>query len=93
MVPLAAAIKFILLFNGLHMQLMLILGREGGKLENPEKNPPSTGEINYDNSIHTSPKFEIQCGAVTRCSPIQLLTQCDTCAFTTVRYLYECSYH
>ena len=30
---------------------------EGGKPENPEKNPRSTGEINYDNSIHTSPKF------------------------------------
>ena len=32
---------------------------EGGKPENPEKNPRSTGEINYDNSIHTNPKFEI----------------------------------
>ena len=29
---------------------------EGGKPENPEKNPRSTGEINYDNSIHMSPK-------------------------------------
>ena len=36
--------------------------REGGKLENPEKNPRSTGEINYDNSIHMNPKFEIQHG-------------------------------
>ena len=33
---------------------------EEGKLENLEKNPRSTGEINYDNSIHTSPKFENQ---------------------------------
>ena len=45
---------------------MLIFGRE----ENPEKNPRNTGEINYDNSIHVSPKFEIQ----HRWSPIQLLT-------------------
>ena len=37
---------------------------EGGKPENPEKNPRSTGEINYDNSIHISPKFESQHGAV-----------------------------
>ena len=31
--------------------------KEEGKLENPEKNPRSTAEINYDNSIHMSPKF------------------------------------
>ena len=30
---------------------------EGGKPENPEKNPRCTGKINYDNSIHMSPKF------------------------------------
>ena len=36
--------------------------REGGKPENLEKNPRSTGEINYDNSIHMSPKFKIQHG-------------------------------
>ena len=46
---------------------------EGGKPENPEKNPRSTGEINYDNSIHMSPKFEIE----HRWSPIQLLTPAD----------------
>ena len=39
---------------------------EGGKPENPEKNPRSTGEINYDNSIHTSPKFESQHGGCTQ---------------------------
>ena len=44
--------------------------REGGKAENPEKNPRSTGEITYDNSIHMNPNFEIQ----HRWSPIQLLT-------------------
>ena len=46
------------LFNGLHMQLGVDF-REGGKPENPEKNPRSTAEINYNNSIHTSPKFEM----------------------------------
>ena len=30
---------------------------EGGKLENSEKNPRSTGETNYDNSTHMSSKF------------------------------------
>ena len=30
---------------------------EGGKPENPEKNPRSTGDTNY-NTIHMSPKFE-----------------------------------
>ena len=34
--------------------------REGAKPENLEKNPRSTAEMNYDNSIHMSPKFEIQ---------------------------------
>ena len=32
--------------------------REGGKPENPEKNPRSTREINYDNSIHMSPSTD-----------------------------------
>ena len=45
---------------------------EGGKPENPEKNPRSTGEINYDNSIHISPMFENQHEAIPRWSPIQL---------------------
>ena len=40
--------------------------REGGKPENPEKNSRSTGEINYDNSIRMSPKFEIQHGGCTQ---------------------------
>ena len=40
--------------------------REGGKPENLEKNPRSTGEINYNNSIHMSPKFEIQHGGCTQ---------------------------
>ena len=40
--------------------------REGGKPENLEKNPRSTGEINYDTSIHMSPKFEIQHGGCTQ---------------------------
>ena len=30
---------------------------EGGKPENPEKNPRSTGETNYNNSAHTIGKF------------------------------------
>ena len=30
---------------------------EGGKLENPKKNPWSTGEVNYNNSTHMSSKF------------------------------------
>ena len=30
---------------------------EGGKPENPEKNPRSTGETNYNNSTHISSKF------------------------------------
>ena len=51
--------------------------REGGNPENPKKNPRSTGEINYDNSIHVSPKYEIQHGAVPRMSPIQSLTPFD----------------
>ena len=60
------------LFNGLHVQLGVDF-REGGKSENPAKNPGSTGEINYDNSIHMSRKFEIQ----HRWSLIQLLTPSD----------------
>ena len=62
--------------SGLHMQLGVDF-MEGEKPENPEKNPRSTGKINYDNSIHISPKFESQHGAVPRCSPIQLLTRSD----------------
>ena len=47
---------------------------EGGKPENPEKNPRSTGETNYNNSTHMSSKFffENQHGAIPRWSPIQL---------------------
>ena len=30
---------------------------EGGKPENPEKNPRSTGKTNYNNSTHMSSKF------------------------------------
>ena len=30
---------------------------EGGNPENPEKNPRSTGEANYNNSTHMSSKF------------------------------------
>ena len=30
---------------------------EGGNPENPEKNPRSTGEANYNNSTHISSKF------------------------------------
>ena len=30
---------------------------EGEKPENPEKNPSSTEETNYNNSTHTSSKF------------------------------------
>ena len=51
------------------MQLHVHVGvdfREGGKPENPEKNPRSMGEINHDNSIHMSPKFEIQLGGCTQ---------------------------
>ena len=43
---------------------------EGGKLENPEKNPQSTGEIK--NSTHISSKFDNQHEALPRWSPIQL---------------------
>ena len=75
MARLAAAMWSIPL-SGLHMQLGVDF-MEGGKPENPEKNPRSTGEINYDNSIHISPKFESQHGAVPRWSPIQLLTPPD----------------
>ena len=32
---------------------------EGGKPENPEKNPRSTGEINYDNSIDMFVEFSL----------------------------------
>ena len=47
--------------------------REGGKPENPEKNPRSTGETNYNNSTHTSSKFfGNQHEAIPRWSPIQL---------------------
>ena len=46
---------------------------EGGKLENPEKNPRSTGETNCNNSTHMSSKFfENRHGAIPRWSPIQL---------------------
>ena len=47
---------------------------EGGKLENPEKNPRSVGETNNENSTHISSKFENEHGAIprTRWSPIQL---------------------
>ena len=47
--------------------------KEGGKAENPEKNPRSTGEITYDNSSHMNPNFEIQ----HRWSLIRLLTSSD----------------
>ena len=44
---------------------------EGGKPENPEKNPRSTGETNYNNSTHMSSKFfENQHEAIPRWSPI-----------------------
>ena len=43
---------------------------EGGKPENPEKNPRSTGEIK--NSTHISSKFDNQHEAIPRWSPIQL---------------------
>ena len=43
---------------------------EGGKPENPEKNPRSTGETNYNNS--SSAFFEDQHEAIPRWSPIQL---------------------
>ena len=46
---------------------------EGGKPENPEKNPRSTGETNYNNSAHMSCTFfENQHEAIPRWSPIQL---------------------
>ena len=44
-----------------------------GSRENPEKNPRSTGETNYNNSTHMSSKFfENQHGAIPRWSHIQL---------------------
>ena len=49
--------------------LRLIL--EGWKPENPEKNPRSKGETNYDNSTHMSSKFfENQHEAIPRWSPM-----------------------
>ena len=47
---------------------------EGGKPENPEKNPRSMGEINYNNSTHIvmSSKFENQHETKPRWSPILL---------------------
>ena len=46
---------------------------EEGKSKNPENNPRSTGETNYNNSIHMSSKFfENQHEAIPRWSPIQL---------------------
>ena len=49
--------------------------REGGKPENQEKNPQSTGEIN--NSTYISSKFDNQHVTIPRWSPIQLLTPSD----------------
>ena len=46
---------------------------EGVKPENPEKNPQRTGQSDYDNSIHMSPKFESRHRAVPKWSPIQLM--------------------
>ena len=44
---------------------------EGGKPENPEKNPRSMGETNYNNSTHMSSKiFENQHEAIPKWSPI-----------------------
>ena len=35
---------------------------EGGKPENPEKNPRSTGETNYNNTTHMGSKLKNQNG-------------------------------
>ena len=55
--------------------VMRVLGvdfTEGGKPENPEKNPRSTAETNYNNSAYMSSKLDKQHGAIPRWSPIQL---------------------
>ena len=44
---------------------------EGGKPENPEENPQSTGKIGH--STHISSKFGNQHGTIPMWSPIQLL--------------------
>ena len=52
---------------------------EGGKPENPKKNPRSTGETNYNNPTHMSSKFfENQYETIPRWSSIQLYSR-PTC--------------
>ena len=69
--PLAAAIRQLTTDHSLGLGVDFT---EGGKPENPEKNPRSTGEINYNNSTHMSSKFvfENPNEAILRWSPIQL---------------------
>ena len=51
----------------------VLIFMEGGKPENPEKNPRSTGETNYNSASHEfRSKLEEQPGAKPRWSPIQL---------------------
>ena len=48
---------------------------KGGKPENPERNPRSTGETNYNNTTHMSSKFlRINTGPFPKRSPTQVLT-------------------
>ena len=68
--PSAAAIRQLTTDHSLGLD---VDSTEGRKPENPEKNPRSTGETNYNNSTHMSSKFfDNQHGAIPRWSPIQL---------------------
>ena len=53
-------VQYVFYFLNENSQGILELGVEftkGGKLENPEKNPRSTVETDYNNSTHMSSKF------------------------------------
>ena len=52
--PSAAAIRQLTTDRSLGLGIDIT---EGEKPENPEKNPRSTGETNYNNSTHTSSTF------------------------------------
>ena len=69
--PSPAAIRQLTMDNSLDLSVDFT---EGGKSENSEKSPQSTGETNYNNSTHMSSKFfEDQHEAIPRWSPIQLM--------------------
>ena len=56
----------------------VLIFMEGGKLENPEKNPRSTGETNYNSASHEfRSKLEKQRGAIPRWSTHPAITPND----------------